>query len=94
MVNCKNGFGGCDERKAENHSAHRVVVAAVACTPLTARLWQRLKEATGPEGWLCESRFWCGACAVWEAIHPVVLLLISAMALAGNSYNPFLYFQF
>ena len=69
-------------------------MAAVACTPLTARLWQRLKEATGPEGRLCESRFWRGVCAVWEAIHPVVLLLISAMALAGNSYNPFLYFQF
>ena len=71
-----------------------LIVAAVACTPLTARLWQRLKEATGPEGRLCESRFWRGVCAVWEAIHPVVLLLISAMALAGNSYNPFLYFQF
>lgn len=31
---------------------------------------------------------------LWEALHPAVLLVVSAMALAGNSYNPFLYFQF
>ena len=35
-----------------------------------------------------------GAAAVWEVIHPVLLLLLAAMALAGDSYNPFLYFQF
>ena len=36
--------------------------------------------------------FWVNA--VWEAAHPMILLLLSAMALAGDSYNPFLYFQF
>ena len=36
--------------------------------------------------------FWVNA--VWEAAHPALLLLLSAMALAGDSYNPFLYFQF
>lgn len=30
----------------------------------------------------------------WEAVEPVMLLLISFLALIGNSYNPFLYFQF
>ncbi len=32
--------------------------------------------------------------AIWEVAHPAALLILSAMALAGNSYNPFLYFQF
>lgn len=31
---------------------------------------------------------------VIDAIIPVLLLLLSMMALVGNSYNPFLYFQF
>ena len=31
---------------------------------------------------------------VWEIVCPVLLLLVSAMALVGDSYNPFLYFQF
>lgn len=30
----------------------------------------------------------------YEAIEPVLLLFISFLALIGNSYNPFLYFQF
>ena len=32
--------------------------------------------------------------AVWNVACPVLLLVLSAMALAGDSYNPFLYFQF
>ena len=28
------------------------------------------------------------------ALVPVVLIILSVMALVGNSYNPFLYFQF
>ena len=31
---------------------------------------------------------------VIEVAGPVVLLLLATMALVGNSYNPFLYFQF
>ena len=29
-----------------------------------------------------------------EAVTPVVLLVLSALSLIGDSYNPFLYFQF
>lgn len=66
-----------------------LAVACVACTPLAAALWHRCKAAAGERNGVV-----CVAAAVWEVIHPVVLLLLSAMALAGNSYNPFLYFQF
>ena len=31
---------------------------------------------------------------VYEMLAPIVLLFFSFMALIGNSYNPFLYFQF
>jgi hypothetical protein len=32
--------------------------------------------------------------AVLGAVIPVVLVVLSAFALAGDSYSPFLYFQF
>ena len=63
-----------------------LAAAGLACTPLASGLWQRWKATERP--------LLRGAAAVWEVIHPVVLLLLSAMALAGDSYNPFLYFQF
>ena len=66
-----------------------LLVACVACTPLTAKLWQRWKAAAQGGQRLCRE-----PAAVWEVIHPVLLLLLAAMALAGDSYNPFLYFQF
>lgn len=31
---------------------------------------------------------------IWDMVFPIVCLLLSLMALIGNSYNPFLYFQF
>lgn len=50
------------------------------------RLWLMQKFEAGG--------FWQKLWNVWEVAHPALLLLLSAMALAGNSYNPFLYFQF
>ena len=32
--------------------------------------------------------------SIFDAVLPFVLMLISVLALLGNSYNPFLYFQF
>jgi alginate O-acetyltransferase complex protein AlgI len=32
--------------------------------------------------------------ALWEALHPAILLILSAMAMAGPTTNPFLFFQF
>ena len=71
-----------------------LLVACIACTPLTANLWQRWKAAALGDGVFAGNRLLRGAATVWEVIHPVLLLLLAAMALAGDSYNPFLYFQF
>lgn len=60
----------------------------LACFPVgkALRLWlEKCGEKNG---------FWHMIWGAWEVVHPVALLLLSAMALAGNSYNPFLYFQF
>lgn len=32
--------------------------------------------------------------SLWEALHPVLLLILSAMAMTGYTSNPFLFFQF
>ena len=71
-----------------------LLVSCIACTPLTAKLWQRWKAAADGNEVFAGNRLLRGAAAVWEAVHPVLLLLLAAMALAGDSYNPFLYFQF
>lgn len=60
----------------------------IAVTPLGKTLRLMLKNLSRKGGgW-----FWVNG--AWELIHPVLFLLLSAMALVGNSYNPFLYFQF
>ncbi len=65
-----------------------LLVSAVACTPLVTNLRLRLKKRSVRSGGAMT------AYAVVEAVHPVLLLVVSAMALVGNSYNPFLYWRF
>ena len=65
-----------------------LIFAIIAVTPLGKYLRLILKNLSRRGGGL----YWLNA--VWEIAHPVLLLILSAMALAGNSYNPFLYFQF
>lgn len=62
-----------------------LLVACVACTPLTAKLWQRWKAAAQGDSVFAGNRLLRGAAAVWEVIHPVLLLLLAAMALAGEA---------
>ena len=58
-----------------------LLISAVACTPLPKAVSDRL-AAYG---------VWAGC---RKALFPIVLLLLSTCALVGESYNPFLYFQF
>ena len=59
-----------------------LLAGAVACTPLARRLGEKLS----------------GRGRIWDvlryAVVPVLLLLLSTAALVGDSYNPFIYFQF
>ena len=58
-----------------------LLVSAVVCTPLA----RKVSDA------LAVSPLWRGC---RSALIPVILLLLSTCALVGESYNPFLYFQF
>ena len=65
-----------------------IVVSVVACTSLGMVLRKRLA------GFARENDAFATVFGVLEAVTPPVLLLLSVFALAGASYNPFIYFQF
>lgn len=64
------------------------IFAFIAVTPLGKYLHKALILLTSKNAVLCRVfRF-------FEAIIPFVLVLLAALSLIGDSYNPFLYFQF
>ncbi|MBO5797659.1 MAG: MBOAT family protein, partial [Clostridia bacterium] len=63
-------------------------VALLAVTPLIHRLNRRLQDAAPTNG---AARL---VVNVTQVVFPVALLILSTIALVGDSYNPFLYFQF
>ena len=66
-----------------------LVVSCVACTPAVKVLGKTLGAAAGKHVFLGR---------VWDitvyALIPALLLLVSTACLVGDSYNPFIYFQF
>lgn len=72
----------------QNH-CFLLLFSAVCSTPLIALVREQFRYV----GRLWEGRF--GRIVYLAgALMPVVLIVLSVMALVGNSYNPFLYFQF
>ena len=65
-----------------------LIFCCIAVTPLGKMLGNMLKNLGK------RSKPWKYIQAVWEVACPLLLMVLSMMALAGNSYNPFLYFQF
>ena len=65
-----------------------LIFCAIACTPV-GRYLHRLFQYQGTRHAIIAKGL-----AVFDVLLPAGLLLISAMALVGDSYNPFLYFQF
>lgn len=66
-----------------------LLAAVLASTPLMHRLKLRLEGAFGENTAAAKIRD-----VVLYSLIPVVLLLLSTANLVGDSYNPFLYFQF
>ncbi len=83
-----NGLTGVDVALAFKNNLFFLIFSTIAVTPLG----KHLRNILGNLSRRNTACFWVNA--VWEAAHPAVLLILSAMALAGDSYNPFLYFQF
>jgi len=65
-----------------------LVVSAIACTGLGSSLRHRLAVGARKDERMLK------AYTLEEMLVPVVLLVVSTIALAGASYNPFIYFQF
>lgn len=65
-----------------------LIFAIIASTPLLRRLY----EMAG--AWFKRRKMVPYPIYVYNIICPVVLLILATIALVGNSYNPFLYFQF
>lgn len=65
-----------------------LVVAVIAVTPVVRNIGRVITVASN------RSATWFRVNSVVQVAMPLVLLLISTMSLVGNSYNPFLYFQF
>ncbi len=83
-----NGFTGVNVALAFKNNVYFLIFCVIAVTPLgkTLRLMlKNLSRGSVPFYWIN---------AAWDIVHPVLFIILSAMALAGDSYNPFLYFQF
>jgi alginate O-acetyltransferase complex protein AlgI len=63
-------------------------VALLACTPIVPLLHRKLCDAAQ------KHRAWHVVRSVLLVVLPPVLLCLSVLSLVGDSYNPFLYFQF
>ncbi len=64
-----------------------ILIAVFSVTPLTKKLFSKLKPAKN-------ERFAKFLYNILSLLIPLVLLFISTLALVGDSFNPFLYFQF
>ncbi len=65
-----------------------LAVACLACLPI-AKYAKKFLAALAKNGKAGEGISW-----VITAVYPCAVLLLATAALVGNSYNPFLYFQF
>ena len=83
-----NGNPFSDNRTVFANNAYFLIVCILAVTPLGKTIGSMLKNLGR------QNRVWLRVYNVLDAAVPVVLLFLSTMALAGNSFNPFLYYQF
>ena len=87
---CLNGnaFAGYEAVTVLKNNIFFLIVALLAVTPLVYNLRRRLeKKAKYSKGWMRVK-------AAAFIVLPIVLTVLSVLSLVGNSFNPFLYFQF
>ena len=64
------------------------IIAIFACTPVV-RVARAITERYSKKNQTINVIY-----SVYRAVIPAVLVIISAICLVGDSYNPFLYFRF
>lgn len=87
---CLNGNTLCDMQASLSfrNNIFFLIFCLIACTPLL-KLVRNIVSGLFREHDCIPYPVY-----IYDVICPVVLLVLSTMALVGNSYNPFLYFQF
>lgn len=83
-----NGFTNMEVGITFSNHIFFIIAAIIACTPLLKKLYHQIKEL-GKRNLVFRYAY-----ISIETVGPVLLLFMAMMALVGNSYNPFLYFQF
>ena len=83
-----NAFSTIASRLLFKNNYLFLLFSIIAVTPLGKTLADMLRNLAR------DNRVWLHVYNVWDAASPLLFLAVSMMALAGNSYNPFLYFQF
>lgn len=85
-----NGFADLYARTSLLGNLFFLAVAILACTPIVPKLqkWLQTKEEDFENARLTT------VFGILSAAAPVLLLALSLIFLVGNTYNPFLYFQF
>ena len=84
----KNGFINMEVQVNFQNNIFFIIASVIACTPLLRDVYHVVRKKFGRI--MAVSYVY----AAIEVAGPVVLVLLATMALVGNSYNPFLYFQF
>lgn len=83
-----NGFSNMQVSLAFKNNIFFLIFVIIASTPLLKTIHTKVVQ------WFRQRNAIPYIVYAYEIILPVVLLILSTMALVGNSYNPFLYFQF
>ncbi len=84
-----NGWSDLETKIFFQNHCFLLLFSALCSTPFVTLLREQFRYV----GKVWEGRFGRVVYLV-GALVPVVLIVLSVMALVGNSYNPFLYFQF
>ena len=84
-----NGFSDWFLELDLKGSMYLLMAAVLACTPLYKWACEKLRCFAHGHGAL--GKAWD---VVYYAVLPVIFLLLATAALVGDSYNPFIYFQF
>ncbi len=64
-----------------------LIIAIISVTPLAKNIFEKFKLAKS-------NKIGSFLYNILELIIPIILMIISTLSLAGDSFNPFLYFQF
>ncbi len=83
-----NGFSSLTTSLTFKNNLFFIIFAIIACTPLLKILHKVILRIHQKMNMIPYMVY------VYDIAMPIVLLILSLLALVGNSYNPFLYFQF